>query len=96
MFDAYRDVPALHRPHPLPVQWLLFAGCVAVIIGLAAMTYYLVERPMQRLGGRLSGRGGGGTGSGEPAGRRGNRGGQLGRAGRLRDRRGNRLGRRRN
>ena len=67
VFDAYRDVPVLHRPHTFGVQVLMFAGCVAVIIGLSAVTYYLVERPMQRLGRRLSGRGGG-TGSGEPAG----------------------------
>jgi peptidoglycan/LPS O-acetylase OafA/YrhL len=67
VFDAYRDVPVLHRPHTFGVQVLMFAGCVAVIIGLSAVTYYLVERPMQRLGRRLSGRGGG-SGSGEPAG----------------------------
>ena len=47
----------------------MFAGCVAVIIGLSTVTYYLVERPMQRLGRRLSGRGGGSGGGGarEPA-----------------------------
>ena len=67
VFDAYRAVPALHRPHTLPVQGLMFAGCVAVIIGLSTVTYYLVERPMQRLGRRLSGRGGGGSGGGQPA-----------------------------
>ena len=67
VFDAYRATPALHRPHTLPVQWLMFAGCVAVIIGLSAVTYYLVERPMQRLGRRLSGPRGGGSGGGDPA-----------------------------
>jgi peptidoglycan/LPS O-acetylase OafA/YrhL len=67
VFDAYRSVPALHRTHTLPVQGLMFAGCVAVIIGLSTATYYLVERPMQRLGRRLSGRGGGGSGGGQPA-----------------------------
>ena len=66
VFDAYRDVPVLHRPHTFGVQVLMFAGCLAVIIGLSAVTYYLVERPMQRLGRRLSGRGGG-SGSSEPA-----------------------------
>ena len=79
VFDAYRSVPALHRPHTLPVQGLMFAGCVAVIIGLSAVTYYLVERPMQRLGRRLSA-GGGGSGAASP--RRSRRSGrQLGRAG---------------
>jgi peptidoglycan/LPS O-acetylase OafA/YrhL len=70
VFDAYRSVPALHRPHTLPVQGLMFAGCLAVIIGLSALTYYVVERPMQRLGRRLAGRGGtgrGGAGRDEPA-----------------------------
>jgi peptidoglycan/LPS O-acetylase OafA/YrhL len=65
VFDAYRTVPALHRAHPTPVQVLMFAGCLAVIIGLSAVTYYLVERPMQRLGRRLGGPDR--TGRGQPA-----------------------------
>ena len=65
VFDAYRRVPALHRPHTMPVQVLMFAGCLAVIIGLSAVTYYLVERPMQRLGRRLGGPDR--TGRGQPA-----------------------------
>jgi peptidoglycan/LPS O-acetylase OafA/YrhL len=56
VFDAYRAVPALHRPHPLPVQALLFAGCVAVIIAGSTVTYTCVEKPMQRLGRRFAGR----------------------------------------
>ena len=56
VFDAYRSVPALHRQHTLPVQALLFAGCVAVVISLSAVTYYSVEKPMQRLGRRFAGR----------------------------------------
>jgi peptidoglycan/LPS O-acetylase OafA/YrhL len=56
VFDAYRSVPALHRTHTLPVQALMFAGCLAVIIGLSAATYYLVEKPMQRLGRWVAGR----------------------------------------
>jgi peptidoglycan/LPS O-acetylase OafA/YrhL len=67
VFDAYRSVPVLHHPHTLPVQALMFAGCLAVIIGLSTVTYYLVERPMQRQGRRLSGPAGGGGGRGEPA-----------------------------
>jgi peptidoglycan/LPS O-acetylase OafA/YrhL len=54
VFDAYRSVPALHRAHPLGVQVLMFAGCLAVIIGLSALTYYLVEKPMQLLGRRVT------------------------------------------
>jgi peptidoglycan/LPS O-acetylase OafA/YrhL len=65
VFDAYRSVPALHRRHTMPVQVLMFAGCLAVIIAISAVTYYLVEKPMQRLGRRLSGPGGrGGSGPG--------------------------------
>jgi peptidoglycan/LPS O-acetylase OafA/YrhL len=56
VFDAYRSVPALHHAHTMAVQYLMFAGCVAVIIGLSALTYYLVEKPMQRLGRRVAGR----------------------------------------
>jgi peptidoglycan/LPS O-acetylase OafA/YrhL len=67
VFDAYRSVPALHRPHTLPVQALMFAGCVAVIIGLSAVTYYSVEKPMQRLGRRF-GQGAAGSGSAGTAG----------------------------
>jgi peptidoglycan/LPS O-acetylase OafA/YrhL len=54
VFDAYRSVPRLHATHTMPVQALMFAGCVAVIIGLSALTYYFVEKPMQRLGRRVT------------------------------------------
>jgi peptidoglycan/LPS O-acetylase OafA/YrhL len=56
IFDAYRDVPALHRPHTLPDQVLIFACILAVVIGLSALTYYGVEKPMQRLGRRVAAR----------------------------------------
>jgi peptidoglycan/LPS O-acetylase OafA/YrhL len=54
VFNAYRSIPVLHRPHTLPDQVLFFAGLLAVIIGLSALTYYLVEKPMQRLGRRVA------------------------------------------
>ena len=54
VFDAYRSVPVLHRKHTMPDQYLFFAGLLAVIIGLSALTYYLVEKPMQRLGRRVA------------------------------------------
>ena len=38
----------------MPDQVLFFAGLLAVIIGLSALTYYLVEKPMQRLGRRVA------------------------------------------
>lgn len=56
VFDAYRSVPALHRTHTMPDQVLFFAGLLAVIIGLSALTYYLIEKPMQRLGRRVAAR----------------------------------------
>jgi peptidoglycan/LPS O-acetylase OafA/YrhL len=63
VFDAYRSIPVLHRTHTMPDQVLFFAGLVAVIIALSALTYYLVERPMQRLGRRVAARVGYPTGS---------------------------------
>jgi peptidoglycan/LPS O-acetylase OafA/YrhL len=54
VFDAYRSIPVLHRKHTMPDQFLFFAGLLVVIIGLSALTYYLVEKPMQRLGRRVA------------------------------------------
>ena len=54
VFNAYRSVPVLHRKHTMPDQVLFFAGLLAVIIALSALTYYLVEQPMQRLGRRVA------------------------------------------
>jgi peptidoglycan/LPS O-acetylase OafA/YrhL len=56
VFNAYRSIPVLHRQHTMPDQVLFFAGLVAVIIGLSALTYYLIEKPMQRLGHRVAAR----------------------------------------
>jgi peptidoglycan/LPS O-acetylase OafA/YrhL len=56
VFDAYRSVPGLHRKHTMPDQVLFFAGLLAVIVALSALTYYLVELPMQRLGRRVAAR----------------------------------------
>jgi peptidoglycan/LPS O-acetylase OafA/YrhL len=54
VFNAYRSIPVLHRRHTMPDQVLFFAGLLAVIIALSALTYYLVEKPMQRLGRRVA------------------------------------------
>jgi peptidoglycan/LPS O-acetylase OafA/YrhL len=56
IFDAYRDVPALHRPHTMPDQVLIFAAILALVIGLSSLTYCFVEKPMQRLGRRVAAR----------------------------------------
>jgi peptidoglycan/LPS O-acetylase OafA/YrhL len=54
IFNAYRTVRALHRTHAMGTQVLLMAAITAVIIALSGITYYLVERPMQRLGRRVA------------------------------------------
>jgi peptidoglycan/LPS O-acetylase OafA/YrhL len=56
VFNVYRSIPVLHRTHTMPDQVLFFAGLAAAIIGLSALTYYLVEKPMQRLGHRVAAR----------------------------------------
>jgi peptidoglycan/LPS O-acetylase OafA/YrhL len=41
------------RQHPFPVQVLIAAGLVAVMIAVSSVTYLSVERPAQSLGRRL-------------------------------------------
>jgi peptidoglycan/LPS O-acetylase OafA/YrhL len=62
VFNAYR-ASGLHRRYTLPQQGLVFLALLAVIIGLSALTYYFIEKPMQRLGHRVAAR----AGSGLPA-----------------------------
>jgi peptidoglycan/LPS O-acetylase OafA/YrhL len=50
VFNLYRSIPVLHRKHTPPDQALFFAALLAVTVALSALTYYLIERPMQRLG----------------------------------------------
>lgn len=56
VFDAYRSIPAFHRldQSTMPVQVAVFAALVVVIIAASALTYYLIEKPMQRLGRQLA------------------------------------------
>jgi peptidoglycan/LPS O-acetylase OafA/YrhL len=54
ILNAYRSVDAFHQPHPFPIQVLLAAGILAVVLGCSAATYYFIESPMQKLGHRLS------------------------------------------
>jgi peptidoglycan/LPS O-acetylase OafA/YrhL len=62
---AYGSIPALAAgSKPMWLQVLLFAGLLAMVGGVSATTYYLLEAPMQRIGrqvarrfdGRLAGR----------------------------------------
>jgi peptidoglycan/LPS O-acetylase OafA/YrhL len=55
VFDAYRSIPGLHRHDYGAVgQTLIAAALLAVILGASAITYYAVEKPMQRLGRRVA------------------------------------------
>jgi len=54
VLNAYRSIPVLHRPHPFAVQAGLAAGILAVVLACAALSYYLVEAPMQRVGHRFA------------------------------------------
>jgi peptidoglycan/LPS O-acetylase OafA/YrhL len=54
ILNAYRTLPISHGPHSTGDDIALAAGAYAVIIGLSAITHYGIEKPMQRLGRRLS------------------------------------------
>jgi peptidoglycan/LPS O-acetylase OafA/YrhL len=55
ILDAFRDVPTLHHAsRGLVVQLPLAAGLIGVVIASSAATYYLVEKPMQRLGHKVA------------------------------------------
>jgi len=51
ILDAYRDVPTLHGASTsLTVQIPLVIALAAVVIAASAVSYYLLEKPMQALG----------------------------------------------
>ena len=54
ILNAYRSIHAFHQPHPFPIQVLLAAGILAVVLTCSAATYYLVESPMQKWGHKTS------------------------------------------
>jgi peptidoglycan/LPS O-acetylase OafA/YrhL len=54
VFPGFHTFPALARNFSMPVQVLLWAGLVALVIAASAITYYAVEQPMQRLGRRVA------------------------------------------
>jgi peptidoglycan/LPS O-acetylase OafA/YrhL len=70
IFDVFRTVRPLHRlnQQPMPIQGLVFAVLALVIIAASALTYYLIEKPMQRLGHWIAGRSRVGYTAGETAG----------------------------
>jgi peptidoglycan/LPS O-acetylase OafA/YrhL len=54
VLNAYRSFHVFRRPHPFPIQVLLAAGILAVVLACSALTYYFVESPMQRVGHRFA------------------------------------------
>lgn len=54
VLNAYRAIPVMHQSHPLGVQIALAAGIVAVTLAGSALSYRLVEAPMQRYGRRVA------------------------------------------
>jgi peptidoglycan/LPS O-acetylase OafA/YrhL len=54
ILNAYRSVPTFHQPHPFPIQVLLAAGIVAVVLASSTITYYFIESPMQKTGHKLA------------------------------------------
>ncbi len=53
VIEAYYHAHWTRQQHSLPVQVLLAAGIVVVVIALSSVTYLLVERPMQNVGRRV-------------------------------------------
>jgi peptidoglycan/LPS O-acetylase OafA/YrhL len=53
VLDAFSATGIL-RGEPLGVQFVLFAAIVAAVLGASAASYYLLEKPMQRLGHRVA------------------------------------------
>jgi peptidoglycan/LPS O-acetylase OafA/YrhL len=54
LIDCYHAIPGTSGPHPMYLQLLMAAGYLAVLLPVCAVTYYLVEAPMQRLGRRIA------------------------------------------
>jgi peptidoglycan/LPS O-acetylase OafA/YrhL len=54
ILNAYRTFPVLHQAHPAGLEIALAAAVYVVIAAVSAVTYYGIEKPMQRLGRRMS------------------------------------------
>jgi peptidoglycan/LPS O-acetylase OafA/YrhL len=54
VYNAYRSTPIYHHHYGTLAQILVAAALVAVILAASAVTYYAVEKPMQRLGRRVA------------------------------------------
>jgi peptidoglycan/LPS O-acetylase OafA/YrhL len=56
LIDAYDSAPFTQGQHAAGLQVAMGAGFLAVLLACCALTYYLVEAPMQRIGRRVAGR----------------------------------------
>jgi peptidoglycan/LPS O-acetylase OafA/YrhL len=54
LIDVYDGVPLTQGQHGVGLQLAMAAGFLAVLLACCALTYYLVEAPMQRLGRRVA------------------------------------------
>jgi peptidoglycan/LPS O-acetylase OafA/YrhL len=54
LISIYNWVPLTQHPHPFPVQVLLAAAFLAVLLGCCALSYRFLEAPMQRQGKKLT------------------------------------------
>ena len=54
LVEVYKRIPLTQHPHPLPVQVLLAATFLAVLLALCWLSHRFVESPMQRCGRRVS------------------------------------------
>jgi peptidoglycan/LPS O-acetylase OafA/YrhL len=54
LLDGYDSIPFTHSRHPVGVQIAVTGAFLAVLLVCCALTYHLVEAPMQRLGRRVA------------------------------------------
>jgi peptidoglycan/LPS O-acetylase OafA/YrhL len=54
LIEVYHHIPFTRHPHPFPVQALLAAAFVAVLLGCCWLSYRFVEAPMQRQGRKVA------------------------------------------
>ena len=53
VIEVYHHFTWTRQHHPFPLQVLLAAGILTVVIALSSVTYLFVERPMQNVGRRV-------------------------------------------
>ena len=56
LLDVYDAIPLTHGHRPVGLQLALASGFLVALLACCAVTYYLVEAPMQRLGRRVTAR----------------------------------------